>query len=107
MVKRKEDLAANVQTAKEFGWFGWGKKPAIWEAMARNILRDDLGEFEDSTGFTYDVDEPTRDRLIAHARQDAAMAFYAARAAHTAAAKARFWSTLSCILLSITLFKVW
>lgn len=46
--------------------------------MARFGLKDDLGEL-DSHPTHYDVDDATRDRLIAHTRQDVAMAYYAIR----------------------------
>jgi hypothetical protein len=107
MTNSKEDLDASIEVAKDMGWFGWGKKPAIWDAMAFNVLQKDLGEFEDSTTIDYGLDESTRDRLIAHARQDAAMAFYAAQAAYREAANARLLSWLSFILLLVILYKVW
>ncbi len=47
----------------------------IEATMARFGLKDDLGEFE-GWQTVYDLDTATRDRLIAHARQDAAMAYY-------------------------------
>lgn len=39
-------------------------------AVARNILHEDLGYFGEPES-SYRLDEKTRDRLIAHARQDA------------------------------------
>jgi hypothetical protein len=41
--------------------------------IARNVLDEDLGRF-DSTLHMYRLDDDTRDRLIVHARQDAAHA---------------------------------
>jgi len=43
-------------------------------AMALNILEKDLGSYSDSAAVDYALDEATRDRLIAHARQDASHA---------------------------------
>lgn len=43
-------------------------------AVAKHSLDDDLGYFSDSYDFSYDLDDKTRDRLIANARQDAAHA---------------------------------
>ena len=39
--------------------------------IARNVLHEDLGHFGEPES-SYHLDEKTRDRLIAHARQDAA-----------------------------------
>ncbi|ARQ08618.1 hypothetical protein NXC12_CH00527 [Rhizobium etli] len=44
--------------------------------MARFVLKEDLCELKNEWPTTYDLDEDTRDRLIAHARQDAALAYY-------------------------------
>lgn len=50
------------------------KSTTMDAALARNILAGDLGEFKDRFLTAYSLDEDTRDRLIAHARQDAAHA---------------------------------
>ena len=42
--------------------------------MSQCMLNDDLGNFSDSRNSVYDLSEDQRDRLIAHARQDAAHA---------------------------------
>jgi hypothetical protein len=42
--------------------------------MSQSILQDDLGNFSDSRNLVYDLSDEQRDRLIAHARQDAAHA---------------------------------
>jgi hypothetical protein len=49
-----------------------------WEALAnsvvaRNTLQEDLGRYS-SGGHHYNLDQDTRDRLLVHARQDAAHA---------------------------------
>lgn len=104
MVKKHEDLKAEVESNREIGLRSHTSK---WDTMARNVLRDDLGEFEDSIKFEYDLDVKTRDRLIAHTRQDAAMAYYAARAAYLEAVNARILSWITLILCLIILYKVW
>ena len=46
-------------------------------AIARHTLAGDLGEHSDSWLTDYSLDEATRDRLLAHARQDASHAVIA------------------------------
>lgn len=46
------------------------------EAMARLGLKEDLGELKSDWLTDYGLDDTTRDRLIAHARQDAALAYF-------------------------------
>jgi len=104
MTKRREDLRSALEDASEMGWFRIGLRAAQWEVKSKNILDDDLGSFEDSTRFDYDLDEASRDRLLAHARQDAAMAFYASADAHAEASSARLWSWLSFLVLLLILF---
>jgi hypothetical protein len=53
---------------------GTDLRPQINEATAENVLHTDLGYFSDGAEIDYNLDEPTRDRLIAHGRQDAAHA---------------------------------
>ncbi|QND42398.1 hypothetical protein HB770_11755 [Rhizobium leguminosarum bv. viciae] len=43
-------------------------------SFAQHILKEDLGELKNDWLAVYSLDEDTRDRLIAHARQDAALA---------------------------------
>lgn len=77
------------------------------EARARNVLEDDLGRFDDSGKVDYELDQPTRDRLLAHSRQDVAMVYYALIEAKQEARTARIWSWLSLIVSLIVLYKVW
>ena len=44
-------------------------------AFSRSILYGDLGYHADSPVTNYGLDDATRDRLIAHARQDAALIY--------------------------------
>ncbi len=83
------------------------KRQAEWDAAARNVLQEDLGMFDDSVCHDYGLDETTRDRLIAHARQDAALAYYAAAKAEGEARSARIWSWFSLLVLCLVLYKVW
>ncbi len=77
------------------------------EARARNVLDDDLGRFDDSEKVDYELDQPTRDRLLAHSRQDVAMVYYALIEAKQEARTARIWSWLGLIVSLIVLYKVW
>lgn len=107
MVEKKADLRQALEVLKENNWFGYGRARSIWNEKSRNTLMDDMGEYDDSLCYAYDMDEITRDRLIAHARQDAAMAFYAASDAHREASAARRWSWFSFLLILAVLYKVW
>jgi hypothetical protein len=78
-----------------------------WEVRARNVLDDDLRRFDDSGGFDYDLDQPTRDRLLAHSRQDVAMLYYALVKVEREARTARVWSWVCVLVLLIVLYKVW
>jgi hypothetical protein len=68
--KAEENLIQQLSFAKETG-----PKDANFlnSIVARNILHEDLGRF-DTRLRRYGLDDDTRDRLIAHARQDAAHA---------------------------------
>ena len=66
---------------------------AIDAKTAQNVLHEDLGYF-DSKSAAYDLDPPTRDKLLAHARQDAANAVYAAM---TAAREVKRLRKMVCI----------
>jgi hypothetical protein len=83
------------------------KRLQEWEVRARNILDDDLGLFDDSTCFNYDLDDTTRDRLIAHSRQDIAMVYYALVSAEAEARYARFLSWITLLVSLAVLYKVW
>ena len=78
--KRKEDLLDRIQAERSVGRAAGDNetkiKIGIQAATAQNILHDDLGMFADSDGpaWAYDLEPERRDRLLAHARQDAAHA---------------------------------
>jgi hypothetical protein len=50
-------------------------------AIAQNVLREELGHFGKFDGPSYDLTEGQRDLLLAHGRQDAAAAFVVASSA--------------------------
>jgi len=79
------------------------KHNLVWDAMARNILADDLGEFSDSFKQDYEMDDITRDRLIAHARSDAAMGYVAIRDTHTMVQAAKKYAQRAAMFSFITM----
>lgn len=66
----EQDLQARLQTIRAIEG---NNQASIDAATARNILHEELGRFEGDLT-SYDLDQQTRDRLIAHTRQDAAHA---------------------------------
>src|ERR1700682_2013588 len=66
-----EALAASLKAAKSMFVRGsnWDKQAN--HIVSRNVLASDLGRYSDPLP-AYHLDEDTRDRLLAHARQDAA-----------------------------------
>ena len=78
MTTRQEDLQSRIDAVEDIPVAAFKKPKMRWNAHSGNILDDDLGQFSDSIKFDYELDKTTRDRLIAHARQDSAMAFLAA-----------------------------
>jgi len=77
MTTKNDDLRGVLNAIRDMPATAREKRSAILNARSRNILHDDLGEFTDSIEFNYYLDDPTRDRLIAHTRQDTAMNFNA------------------------------
>ena len=86
--------------------------------VAKNVLHDELGYFSDSDDDDYGLDETTRDRLIAHGRQDAAHTLINTMDLMKAISKLETsiswhftieeWSSLICIvLLALILWRVW
>jgi hypothetical protein len=75
----EEDLNLTTQiirdVAKVSGQTGAVLQSKINAAVARNILREETGFFGEETDFPfYGLDDETRDRLLAHCRQDTAHA---------------------------------
>lgn len=71
-----EALRLQLRAMKELG----ADQQAIDAATAQNVLHEDLGYFR-SKSTEYSLDQGARDKLLAHARQDAAHAVYAASTA--------------------------
>ena len=78
MLTKDEDLKLKLQTLKSLNNTAGENKVLEWDMISRNISSEDRGEFKDSFCPTYDLDDVTRERLLVHARQDAAMTFLAA-----------------------------
>jgi hypothetical protein len=66
------ELRAALAAAREFP-SGNGANTDANRVIAKNILKTELGEFTEIQ-HEYHLDQPTRDRLLAHARHDAAHA---------------------------------
>lgn len=88
-----EALRMQLRAMKDLG----ADQRAIDAATARNVLHEDLGYFR-SKSTEYVLDEATRDKLLAHARQDAAHAVYAALTAAREVKKLRH-QVISMLLL--------
>ena len=81
-----ESIRADLEARRVMGQSGGLVRN---EVIARAMLDGDLGYHSDSLGHDYGLDGPTRDRLIAHARQDAANAQGNAKSAYEAAIAAK------------------
>ena len=81
------------------------RRKAVWSAFSKNVLHDDLGYFSDSDGTIYNLSDETRDRLIAHSRQDAALIYDVCCDIYHNANEANKWSqwALVCALVSMCL----
>ncbi|WP_108462257.1 hypothetical protein [Devosia naphthalenivorans] len=95
-----EALRMQLRAMKELG----AGQPEIDAATARNVLHEDLGYFR-SKSADYSLDQDTRDKLLAHARQDAAHAVYAASTAARGVRQLRL--IILGLLLPILLGLAW
>lgn len=99
-----EELRAQIKVMREMG----ATQAAIDAKMAQNILHEDLGYFASKTT-EYDLDPQTRDKLLAHARQDAAHAVYAAMSAANEVRKLRrillVFAIVGAVFLGWTVFQ--
>ena len=76
--------------------------------VAQNILEGDLGYFRDAGIAQYDLDEEARDRLIAHARQDAALAVLNSASLLAEVARMRRRQRITMVLLLVVVgLLVW
>jgi hypothetical protein len=73
---------------------------------ARFTLNDDLGHFSDSICFDYGLDQKTRDRLIAHAREDSAFALLNTISLMKSVKTLKVLMVIVCIMLGIILFRI-
>ncbi|CCV06714.1 conserved hypothetical protein [Mesorhizobium metallidurans STM 2683] len=71
--------------------------------VARNILHEELGYFSD-VQTSYSLDEETRDRLIAHGRQDAAHALTNTIALMESQASRRWTNRLLLIAVALLVY---
>lgn len=76
------------------------------EALGNNVLKEELGVYEDGGVplLADDLDQRTRDRLISHTRQDVASTFAHAKSAFKAAHEAREISLSTRRLARLSLF---
>ena len=78
---------------------------------ARNVMQEDIGLFGEPADIPYLFDDETRDRLIAHTRQDAANAMILGSGAIDGIERlqksARNLSWVSFILLGLVLLLLW
>lgn len=65
----EEHLRLKIRAMRDLG----ASQAEIDAATAQSVLHEDLGYFR-SKSQAYDLDQPTRDKLLSHARQDAAHA---------------------------------
>lgn len=65
-----EHLKIQLAMSKDMGW---KDANALNGVVARNVLHEDLGRYEGHL-HVYNLSDDARDRLLAHARQDAAHA---------------------------------
>jgi len=73
-----EALLISVRTARRLLGQTLKGDRSIQHATGQNILREELGEFGDWKGTYYDLDEQTKNLLLAHTRQDSAHALVVA-----------------------------
>ena len=78
----------------------------LHNVRARFNLDQDLG-LEPGHLHTYDLDDETRDRLIAHTRQDASLAVYAAHAAERLGIVNRRMMFVVIAMLCAVFWRIW
>ncbi len=93
-------LKAELYLLKAAGADDFTKRASI----ARFTLGGDLGEHTGAWESHYDLDEPTRDRLIAHARQDAS---HAVTAAERAVSDIRKLQLVGWVIVALLAYIAW
>lgn len=101
MTTVNEDLKMKLQTIHSLPWSN--KEAQVWDATARNVLDDDLGKFSDSFCAEYNLDKSTRDRLIVHSRQDAALIYNALADTYKHAKSANIYAQWAVIFAFISM----
>ncbi|MBY3314746.1 hypothetical protein [Rhizobium laguerreae] len=92
----EQDLQARLQAIRSMG----GGQADVDATIARNILHEDLGHFDGQLTI-YGLDDATRDRLIAHSRQDAALAVLNVGTLTKEARALRRWISVVVVLLVV------
>ena len=102
------ELGERIRSLRSDAQDGLGRADRfqVLNEVARYSLDSDLG-VTDRRPFAYDFDETIRDRLIAHSRQDSALAALIAEDARKESRSAKRFSLLAVVLLAVLLWKVW
>lgn len=102
--QRREERARSLKSALEMADLNprGNRTTARWAIHSKFILHDDIEDGVDGPDY-YGFTDAQRDRLIAHARQDAAHAVFGVHDAYKAARDARLWSWFSFVLNIIML----
>jgi len=103
-----EALAASLKAHKEFFVRGNNWDVQANHIVARNVLHSELGRYADDQPI-YHLDQDTRDRLLVHARQDAAEALCQVRSLMDEVHRVKSaWRSFSFTLLFLILaYLIW
>ena len=85
------------------GGNGWIAEDRNNTSLGQNILREEIGYFGTWDGARYNLDQETRDRLLAHIRQDVASSFAMARSAFREAHQARRVAVRAVLFLILSI----
>jgi hypothetical protein len=106
----QEALAIALKTQKFLSVPGSNWTKLANHIIARNVLDSELGRFADELP-VYHLDQETRDRLLVHARQDAAEAMCHVSSlmddVHQLRATLRSWNFTACVLVVGFLLSLW
>ena len=97
MTTKDEALQISLSSVRKRKTDAEDKRRGEWNALSKNVFDDDLGFFSDSIEYDYELDNATRDRLIAHARQDVAMNYMAISDTFKLAHSAKLYSLLAMV----------
>ncbi len=102
------ELRASLRAAKDLGGFRTSQVNGI---VAKNVLHEELGYFGTEHLYDYDLDDETKGRLLAHARQDAAHALVNTSSTldklGTILRIIVFFGVLIVVLLAAIVWKLW